>query len=89
MGAFCVEVKIKQNDQEKTACFGIFGSDMSIKGWGRDSKDLLDLVNIALDRGVLDDFEFNNKYYFTYTGSHFQQNEEVPDWTKDPSVILT
>lgn len=80
LGQVCADFKIKINDKEKVVKFGISGVDMSIKQWTVDSPKLLELAENALVGGVIDAFEFNDVFYFIFTGSHFQQDEEIPLW---------
>jgi hypothetical protein len=87
MGALYAEVKVVMDGKEKTVRFGIFGSDLAIRNWKPDSKHLLDLIDDALSSGIFDTFEFEGIYYFSYTGSHFQQDETFPDWNNDPRVV--
>ena len=80
LGPLCADFKVKIEDQEKLVRFGISGPDLSIKGWNADSPRLMELAEDALAGSVIDAFEFDDVYYFTFTGSHFQQDEEIPVW---------
>lgn len=80
LGPLCADFKVKINDQEKLVRLGISGPEMSAKQWDTNSPKLLELAEDALTGGVIDAFEFEDVYYFTFTGSHFQQDEEIPLW---------
>jgi hypothetical protein len=80
LGTVVSNVRVLVNQNERMVRFGISGPDMSIKQWDTHSPKLIELAEDALTGGVIDAFEFEGVYYFTFTGSHFQQEEEIPLW---------
>jgi hypothetical protein len=79
----CADCVIKINDKEKTARFAISMVDTSVLQLGDNLEKLNQMVVETLHEGIQENFEVDGIYYFEYTGSHFQQLDEKPDWAYD------
>lgn len=71
----CLDVRVKINGAEKLIRFWVSGTQMSIVNSASRLKEMVDGV---LSSDIIYDFE--NVYYFTFTGSHFEQLQEKPKW---------
>jgi hypothetical protein len=80
----CANPVIKINGKEKIARFAISMVDTSVLQFGDNFLEKLnEMVVSTLEDGVQESFEIDGVYYFTYTGSHFHQLDEKPDWATD------
>ncbi|MFZ2149669.1 MAG: hypothetical protein WAV15_00745 [Minisyncoccia bacterium] len=79
----CADPVIKIGDKEKIARLAISMVDTSVLQLGDDLEKLNKMAVDALHDGVQENFEIDGVYYFEYTGSHFQQLDEKPDWASD------
>ena len=79
----CADPVIKINEKEKVVRFAIAMTDLSVLQLGDNLEKLNEMVTDTLKDGVQENFGINGVYYFEYTGSHFQQLDEKPDWAND------
>lgn len=77
-------VKVNIDNKIKTLLFFIDRVNLSIiKNESNLEEKLNEMILSTLESGINENFEFESVYYFEYTGSHFQEMDEKPEWAKN------
>ena len=79
----CSDVLFEIEGKYKKARFFITEPQLSLLLTTNTLTQIYESIRNIVEKNLNPKWEFEDIFYFTFTGSHFQQEDEKPEWSED------